>query len=621
MKVFFSRIAALILLAGISTSQAAQPQSEQTVRELSYGVALFHLFQQQNLSAITEITTAQQRGRLNNQSDDAELLLGSLYYDFGLPDESEKIFEQMLSGVESSAIKNRVWFNLARVQYEKGNSYKAEDLLSRIDEGLPPQWQGQKNYMLTNIYSRQQQFSAASQALQKIDEDSVWSGYARFNLGVALLDKQPDNKWLKTLARQQSEDDELRALQDNARYTLGLNALREDYLEEALGYFNQIHIDAPLSNKALLATGWAWYKNDDLQQARKYWQILRDNNVPDGATREALVALADSWEKAADKPRAIAAYQQAAAEYDRFLQELDTVAAKIAEPSFIEPLLGNSISEPQSENQKSQSDLSAADVTVYLYGLISSHDFQMALENYRQLLEIQKTLNQWQQNVPVYELMLTEREQTFHARQAQLDVDANEQRLQQLQSTRDRLAKEVQHIQAAQDFRRLANEDEVDYRDQLEEIIQLIDKLQATRDMTEAREKYRLMSGLLDYQLETEFPARFWALSHQLQLLDRALLQARQAARSLIQSARQNELRLTDFDQRIDGQQNRITEQLQRVEQLLSRQRSYIDKLAIAEIERRKQHTRALRLSARYATARLLDELAQQSSAQQVQPQ
>ena len=612
MNSIFPRTIALILLAGVSASQAATPRHEATVKELAYGVSLYHLFQGKNLAAITDIGAAKQRGQLNRQKEDAELLLGSLYYDFGLADESEKIFEQMLVEEESPAIKNRVWFNLARVQYEKGNFDRAQDLLSRIDDSLSPQRKDQQYYMLSNIYSRQQQFPLAIETVQKIDADSVWSSYADFNLGLELLKNQSDRQWLKKLALDENGDDEIRALQDNARYLLGLSALRDNYLDRALQYFNRIHIDTPLSNKALLATGWAWYKKLDTRQALAYWRILRQKNAPDAATQEALIAMADAREKSGDKAQAIKNYQQAAATYDRFLQELDQVIETIKQPGFADALLAEPITQQGAEDKKGQSK-----ITAYLYALFSRNEFQQALENYRQLLEMQKTLERWQQNVPVFELMLAERKQTFQLRQQQIDVDANDQRLQALQTSRDRLAAEVQRIEQEQDFRSLANEDEVDYYNQLDDINNLIDKLQATRDMSQARQKYRLMRGLLDYQLETEFPARYWALSRQLQLLDRALVAANESARSLLQSAQQNELRLVDFDQRIEGQQTRIEQQQQRVEQLLERQRQHIDDLAIAEIERRKQHTRALRLSARYSAARLLDDLAQQAAAQQ----
>jgi len=123
-----------------------------------------------------------------------------------------------------------------------------------------------------------------------------------------------------------------------------------------------------------------------------------------------------------------------------------------------------------------------------------------------------------------------------------------------------------------------------------------------------------LMAGLLDYRLQTDFPARYWKLLHQLQLLDRALLQARQAVQSLVVAAQQNKSKLNDFDQRIAGQQQAIQQQRQIAERLIERQRAQINQLAIAEIERQKQHALALRLSARYSAARLLDEMAQQSA-------
>lgn len=223
----FASFIAPLLLCFAATLQAAEPRSEETVQELAYGVSLFHLFQGQTLSAITDISVAQQRGRLAQQEDDAELLLGSLYYDFGLRHQSEQIFQQMLDASQPVAIKNRVWFNLAKVQYENRNFPEAQQLLARIDGSLSPQRHDQQYYMLSNIYSRQRQFEQASEALQQIDSDSLWSSYAEFNLGAGLLASKDDQQWLEDLLEKLDDSIELQALQDNARFMLGMQALRE----------------------------------------------------------------------------------------------------------------------------------------------------------------------------------------------------------------------------------------------------------------------------------------------------------------------------------------------------------------------------------------------------------
>ncbi len=590
-----------------TTAQAAQPRHEQGVQDLAYGVALYQLFQQHNLAAITEITAAQQRQQLTHQGDDAQLLLGGLYYDFGLPEDSEKIFRQMLNEKKPAPIRNRVWFNLARVQYEKGNFARARELLARIDGDLPSQRRAQQYYMLSNIDVKEKQFDQAQQALKKIDPDFIWRDYARYNLGVARLVSQQDRHWLEALLQRKTSDDELIALQDSARYILGLSALRNNDMYQALDDFSAIHADSPLSNRALLASGWAWYKKSFPANAIKFWRILQKRNQPDAASLESKIAVADAYEKKGDKSLAIDTYRKAANDYDRFLFDLDVVSEKIRQPEFIASLNAAANDSPP---PKKSAHPGATDSLLYLSDLLSRDDFQQALKNYRQLVEIQHALERWRDKMPLYALMLKERKQLFESRRDQLDSAENERRLQQLKTQRDELADQVQRIKNEQDFHALANEDEVDYLDQLEEIKKLADKLQPARDVSKARERYRIMSGLLDYRLATEFPARFWKLKRALQLLDRALDQATQSTRSLSRAAEQNARNMIDFDRRIAGQDSAISQQLERVNELLQRQQATIARQAQMVIQQRRDHATALRLSARYSAARLLDEIA-----------
>ncbi len=588
------------------TVQAAQPGSGQRVQDLAYGVALYQLFQQHNLAAITEISAARQRQRLRHQKDDAELLLGGLYYDFGLPENSEKIFRKMLDEKKPVSMRNRVWFNLARVQYEKGRYARARQLLARIEGDLSPQWRAQQYYMLGNIEIKAKQFDQAQQALKQINPKFIWRDYSRYNLGVARLVNEQDRHWLESLLQRKTNDDELIALQDSARYILGLSALRNNDIYQALDDFSAIHADSPFSNRALLASGWAWYKKSFPANAIKFWRILQKRNQPDAATLESKIAVADSYEKMGDKSLAIATYRKAANDYERFLDDLNLVDKTIDQPSFIARLKrANHLAQA-----KKPVPADSNDSLLYLDDLLSRGDFQQALKNYGQLVEIRQALERWRNKIPLYTLMLKERKRLFETRRDQLDSANNERRLQRLKTRRDELAGRVRRIKNEQDFRALANEDEMDFLAQLQDIKKLADKLQPVRDVSKARERYRIMSGLLDYRLATEFPQRFWQLKRALQLLDRALVQATRSTQSLSRAAERNARNMIDFERRIAGQGNAISQQLQRTDRLLLQQQGYIENLAHQAIQKRRDHVLALRLSARYAIARLLDEIA-----------
>jgi predicted nucleic acid-binding Zn-ribbon protein len=120
----------------------------------------------------------------------------------------------------------------------------------------------------------------------------------------------------------------------------------------------------------------------------------------------------------------------------------------------------------------------------------------------------------------------------------------------------------------------------------------------------------RLFSGLLHYQLETEFPARFWKSKKQLILLDRAIGESEERARSLRQIVDRSDLEFELFEQRISGQLERIRGMRSRVAGLLKRQEQHINTLAIEAIRQQQQHIVQLRLNARFELAKLYDKMA-----------
>ena len=236
--------------------------------------------------------------------------------------------------------------------------------------------------------------------------------------------------------------------------------------------------------------------------------------------------------------------------------------------------------------------------------------------NYQELLEIHSSLIKWKSSLPAFKLMLTERENSFESKRELLKQITDFKQLEQLQQQRDALAQEVQRIKQSEDFFALANEDETDYLEQLEDIYNLISKLQSHQDMSDEIQKYRLLSGLLRWELNTDFPRRYWRVLRQLQLLDRALEKAKSSATSLQQASAINELKLIDFKQRIKGQASEIERMEIDASELIDQQEQLINILATDVIENRKIHLTQLKLSAHYSLTRLHDEVSKLKGAQ-----
>ena len=156
----------------------------------------------------------------------------------------------------------------------------------------------------------------------------------------------------------------------------------------------------------------------------------------------------------------------------------------------------------------------------------------------------------------------------------------------------------------------LARPEEKDQLERLQRVEAAIGKIGDAENIDYQQDMLRLFSGLLHYQIQTEYPVRFWQAKKQLILLDRAIGEGEQRARSLRQIVDRSELEFDLFQQRIAGQIDRIRRLRSSVSGLLKRQEQHINELAIDEIRRQQQHIVELRLNARFELARLYDKMA-----------
>ena len=88
----------------------------------------------------------------------------------------------------SDSVQNRIWFNLARLRYEQGFHDQARDLLARISDSLPDSIEAERKYLLTNLYLGNGQYDEAADLSNTIDAKSIWKIYARYNLGVSVIE-------------------------------------------------------------------------------------------------------------------------------------------------------------------------------------------------------------------------------------------------------------------------------------------------------------------------------------------------------------------------------------------------------------------------------------------------
>src|SRR5260221_6430006 len=157
------------------------------VQDLHYGDVLFYFYQDDYFDAITRLLAARELQRLPNTQDEAELLLGGLYLSLGEHVEAGNIFEKLLNTNTSEAVRNKAWFYLGKVWYQRGYLQESERALRQVSDKIQPRISAERYMLLAQLMLREERYDDAIAALNAWHGPPDWTAYAQFNLGVPLV--------------------------------------------------------------------------------------------------------------------------------------------------------------------------------------------------------------------------------------------------------------------------------------------------------------------------------------------------------------------------------------------------------------------------------------------------
>ncbi|HTP71004.1 MAG TPA: hypothetical protein VML58_02200, partial [Burkholderiaceae bacterium] len=107
-----------IALAG--AAHAADPPKAHVIVDPYYGDTLFQFFQDRYFTAITGLMTSQHFNRVPQHADEAELLRGGMLLSYGMHKEAGEVFAQLIDKGATPPVRDRAWFYLAKIRYQRG---------------------------------------------------------------------------------------------------------------------------------------------------------------------------------------------------------------------------------------------------------------------------------------------------------------------------------------------------------------------------------------------------------------------------------------------------------------------------------------------------------------------
>jgi hypothetical protein len=607
------RLALTLIALAIGSVHAAEPAepAKKPVTAPHYGDTLFHFYQDKYFSAVTSLMVSQHFTRLAPHDDDSEILRGGLLLSYGMHREAGQIFAQLIERGAPPSVRDRAWYYLAKIRWQRGLPKDAEEAIAKIEGKLPEGLEEDRGLLHANLLMARQDFNGAATVLRGMAPTTQASLFARFNLGVALVksgDVGSGSALLDEVGRMPGANEEQRSLRDRANVALGFSALQDGRSDDARAVLQRVRLQSLQANKALLGFGWAAANAKQHEQALVPWTELASRSVSDSAVLEAKIALPYAYAELGAFGQSLDGYQQAVSQFDTEQGSLKESIAAIQSGKLI---AGLNAKNPGSEMGWfwNLTELPEMPHAGHLTQVLAQHEFQESFKNYRDLVFLGNNLAQWRDSLVAYRDMLAERRKAFEQRLPQTvsGGKGSVADLDKAQKNRASLAAELDRVEREGDV--------ISFSDQRQDaLLQRLADVQAAmqanaKDPEVARlaDKVRLLSGALAWELSSQWPDRLWQAKKALRDGDRGLEEAQAREARLAKAQREEPQRFARFAKRIDALEAQINLLIPRVASATKDQQDAVQGIAVAELVGAQERLAQYQTQARFALAQLYD--------------
>ncbi|HEX7763008.1 MAG TPA: hypothetical protein VF433_05305 [Cellvibrio sp.] len=633
---FVSLLVSPLLATAFSVQADEKPKT--AVADLRYGVALYHYYQQDYVNAIAELMVADSRDGIQGHSDNPELIAGGISLAFGMQNHAESVFSRILQDERRpQSVRDAAWFYLGKLYYTRGDWAAAEQSFNRVSADFKPALRAQLQALQINIQIRDKRYAELNHKGVAQRELRAWSPYALYNLGAAHA-REGDFAQAQTFFNALADIDIAKdprtraaqwALQDKSYTALGYSYLAEKKYAAAIREFTKVRLEGIYANQALLGYGWAAVAQEEYAKALQPWQLLRSRSLIYPAVQESLLALPFAYEKLNALGEAVAAYETAEELLAREIQLIRDMRETLTEGELLtlidaKPLAaedareqlqaagdGEGLTAVVTDDGQNWLKLDSTSIiktrSAYMRELFAQTRFQTAVLELRDLLRLQRLLQDWQPKLRAYRELLLEKQALRNRQEQQLTQAAYVAQAQALQQRRDQFAARLQQIIAAEDYLALADSDTRALQERVTRAGQTIARMQAAGQQTDdVAQRHRLFAGILLWRAAQHYPI---ALAEQ----QRELAQIDSALASVIKTQTHiDEITATSLDiqpvlARLHSLQTETATQLQATERLIAQQTRVLREQVDQQLASHEKRLKNYLSQAHLAVARLYD--------------
>ena len=589
------------------------------VQDPHYGEVLFHFYKEDYFPAIVRLLAAQETSRVENHLTESELLLGGMYLSYGHHLEAADIFERLLADNVDQEVRDRTWFFLAKIWQQRGYLDRSESALANIEGKLPKNLEREAEMLKAQLYIDNGRYDDAIALLSAWKGKTEWSRYAQFNLGVAMVRSGRIEEAQRILAELGDIDpwnEELTSIRDKANLALGYALLQDGQPLAAKAPLTRVRLEGPFSNKALLGVGWADAELNNYERALVPWMELRGRDLLDSAVQESMLAIPYALAKLDAVSQAADHYLNAIEAFYEEANRIDETILRIESGAFFDEFVEDDPLDATGWYWQME-HLPEGPESRYLFHLLSTHEFQEGLKNYRDMNYLYQNLDAWQQSVDVFQNMLETRQQAFEERLPRVQEALDRADIDELVDRKLEFDSILNDIEEGNDWLALASKEQFDMWGEVTGLESSPALNASIPEAEEVRDKIKLIKGVLQWELEKSFKDKLWRIRRELRQTGEALVETQRARRQVDETIRLEPIAFESMGDRVYGLAPRIEGMKMRVEEALLAQRTFLQRIAVGELTAQKQRLDTYTIQARFALASIYDRAATVSEASQ----
>ena len=365
-----------------------------------------------------------------------------------------------------------------------------------------------------------------------------------------------------------------------------------------------------------MGVGWADSEMDNYRRALVPWMELRGRDLLDSAVQESMLAIPYAMAKLDSISQAADHYLNAIEAFYEEINRLDRTIAHIESGDLFDEFLSTGPLDSTGWFWRLE-ELPEGPEARYLFHLLAKHEFQEGLKNYRDLNYLHRNLDTWQGNIEVYGNMLETRKQAYNERLPRVEDALARADLDGMVGQKLYFDSTLNNIEASHDWLALATRSEFEMWGEISGLENTPALRADIPEAVEMRDKIQLLKGVLQWQLERDFKDRLWRIRRNLRDAGEALVNAQRSRRQIDETMRNEPLQFAALNERVYGLGPNIDAMKVRVDTALSEQRSFLQAIAVGELQAQKQRLDIYTVQARFALAAIYDIAATEGEAVQ----